>query len=109
MATGEIGQVIPATAWEQAVFVVLFVVFVLYLLNWFSKQQRQWQDFINKRDTDWQAWMDKNETRIAEKIREMSEILERIGNQLSEHDKHVDERIDKAAGSKPTAQRKRTP
>lgn len=44
----------PFTAWEQAVFVVLFIIFVTSLLKWFSKQQKEWQEFIDVQNTRWQ-------------------------------------------------------
>ena len=53
----ELTQTIPYTAWEQAVFVALFVAFVLSLLLWFSKQQGAWQQFISERDNNWQKFL----------------------------------------------------
>jgi len=50
-------NIIPFTAWEQAVFVAIFVVFVIALLRWFSNQQKQWQEFIQSRDTQWQSFL----------------------------------------------------
>jgi hypothetical protein len=52
-----LSNAIPFTAWEQAVFVALFVVFVLSLLAWFSRQQNTWQDFIQARDAAWQKFL----------------------------------------------------
>ena len=37
-------ELIPLTAWQQAAVVCLFIVFVILLLNWFSKQSKNWQD-----------------------------------------------------------------
>lgn len=50
-------NVIPFTAWEQAVFVALFVVIIAILLKWFSSQQGKWNDFITKRDDQWQGFL----------------------------------------------------
>lgn len=47
-------ELIPHTAWEQAVFVVLFIVVVLGILSWASKQQGKWQDFIAQQNNAWQ-------------------------------------------------------
>jgi hypothetical protein len=52
----EISEVIPYSAWQQAVFVVLIIVLVVWLLAWMSKQQQIWQDFIAGRDDKWQAF-----------------------------------------------------
>lgn len=43
-------ETIPFTAWEQAVFVVLFVVLVALLLRWFTKQQKEWQEFTMRQN-----------------------------------------------------------
>jgi hypothetical protein len=52
---------LPYTAWEQAVFVALFVFLVLTLIgllfNWFSKQATSWQKFIQGRDDAWQKFL----------------------------------------------------
>ena len=52
----EISEVIPYSAWQQAVFVVLIIVLVVWLLAWMSKQQKTWQDFIAGRDDQWQLF-----------------------------------------------------
>lgn len=95
--TGE-GVNLPFAAWEQAVFVALFVVFcialVAGLLNWFTRQQNSWQKFIQERDKDWQAWMDRSEARGAEQMAGVVRSLEHLSEKLEEHDRHVDERIE---------------
>jgi len=47
---------IPFTAWEQAVFVVLFITMVIGLLYWFSKQSDKWQKFMFEIDEKWRAF-----------------------------------------------------
>lgn len=47
---------IPFTAWEQAVFVVLFILLVSGLLVWFSKQSDKWQKFMFDIDEKWRAF-----------------------------------------------------
>lgn len=95
--------IIPESAWVQAVFVVLFIVLVIALLNWFSKQQGKWQEFIRDRDSQWQAWMDKAECRTADQLKNIVEALEKLMKNLDEHDNRVDERINNI---KSTRQRK---
>ena len=49
-------ELIPLTAWQQAAVVCLFIVLVILLLNWFSKQSKNWQDFIDKSNEKWRAF-----------------------------------------------------
>lgn len=74
----EVAGVIPFTAWEQAVFYVLLTIFVVYVLTWSSKrdkeqrdhydeerakarafeqaQAEQWQKFIETSNETWRAF-----------------------------------------------------
>jgi len=91
------GVTLPATAWEQGVFVALFVVFCLALIGvlmwWFSKQAKDWQVFIRERDVDWQQWMDRAEDRAAVSMDGVIQTLQRIGDKMDAHDSKVDARI----------------
>ena len=49
-------ELIPITAWQQAAVVCLFIVLVILLLNWFSKQSKNWQDFIDKSNEKWREF-----------------------------------------------------
>lgn len=49
-------EAIPFEAWEQAVFVALFVVFGIGLLTWFGKQSDKWQKFMFDIDDKWRAF-----------------------------------------------------
>ena len=99
---------IPFTAWEQAVFVVLFIVFVLaligLLLKWFgmrddkwqafviardASHQDKWQEFIKARDEQWQRWMGHTDTLTAAALKEMTETLRGLTSEFSEHDKEA--------------------
>ena len=51
-------ELIPMTAWEQAVFVVLFIVLVVVLIRWFSTQQEKWQQFMNDMNASWQRFIE---------------------------------------------------
>lgn len=48
-----VSQAIPFSAWEQAVFVGLFIVLVVMLLGWFTKQSDKWQNFIARMEEQW--------------------------------------------------------
>lgn len=50
------GELIPTIAWEQAVYVCLFIVVLIVLLYWFSKQSKEWQSFIAALDDKWRAF-----------------------------------------------------
>lgn len=91
---------IPMTAWQQAAIVVLFAVFftglVIYLLRWFTSQQKDWQEFIAKRDDDWRAWMDKASCDTTGAMKEVSETLRALAQDLKDHDRRVDQKFDEA-------------
>ena len=50
------GELIPASAWVQAAFVCLFIVLVIVLITWFSKQSDKWQSFIEISNDRWRAF-----------------------------------------------------
>ena len=52
----EVAQIVPFSAWEQSVFVVLFIVLVIGLLYWFTKQSDKWQAFMLEIDEKWRAF-----------------------------------------------------
>jgi len=49
-------ELFPLTAWQQAAIVCLFIVLVILLLNWFSKQSKNWQDFIDRSNEKWREF-----------------------------------------------------
>ena len=60
-------EILPATAWEQAAIIGIFIVFFVYILSWMAKrtnndQQFQssesdkWQRFIAELDEKWRAF-----------------------------------------------------
>lgn len=52
----EVTDIIPFSAWQQAVFVVLLIVLVIWMLTWMSKWHKTWQEFIAERDDKWQSF-----------------------------------------------------
>jgi uncharacterized membrane protein len=50
------GELLPATAWEQAAIIGIFIVFVGILLTWFSKQADKWQKFMFDIDEKWREF-----------------------------------------------------
>ena len=61
------GELLPATAWEQAAIIGIFVVFVGVLLAWFDKQASKWQKFISEIDDKWRKFNkeQRDENRLA--------------------------------------------
>ena len=91
-ASTSIGAV-PFTAWEQAVFVALFIVMVIGLLGWFSKQQGNWQSFISKRDEQWQSWMRETNSQTHDSLEHVTSALEKLSEKIDAHDEKVDRRV----------------
>ena len=59
---------IPAVAWEQAVFLVLFVVFVAGVGAWFRKLSDQWQKTIIELNTYWAEYNEKQKKYSDDKL-----------------------------------------
>ncbi len=100
-------ETIPFTAWEQAVFVVLFIVMVVTLLSWFAKQQKSWQDFMNDQNNrwqksidelnaQWQKWLAEQNVRECASMEKVSASLEKLTERLEEHDDKVESRLNDA-------------
>ena len=62
----EVAEVLPFTAWQQAVFVALFIVFFVGVLAWLTKQSEKWQAFMFQIDDQWRAFnKEQRETNLA--------------------------------------------
>ena len=72
-------ELIPTVAWEQGLFVVLFIVLVVVLLRWFSAQQEKWQKFMNDMNTFWKELTEKQR----QEERETSDNLKKSVGDLS--------------------------
>lgn len=89
-------EAIPFTAWQQAVFVALFIVLVVTLFTFFAKQQVNWQNFIQKRDQQWQDWMKETNCQTADAMERVTEALEKLSQKIDAHDDKVESRINSA-------------
>lgn len=96
-------ELLPDTAWEQAVFVCLFIVLVVLLLNWFSKQQDKWQQFMFGQDEKWRNWLDRANCNTAEAMKGVTDALNAVNtnlhslsDQLDAHDDNAKELVEKA-------------
>ena len=77
MDASNVTGAIPFTAWEQAVFVALFIVMVIALLTWFTKQSEKWQRFIAEIDEKWRQF---NREQRIENNDAMAEVNQSITN-----------------------------
>lgn len=105
-ATG-VAQAIPYTAWQQAVFVVLFIITLVILLSWWSGSQKNWQEFIVKRDDDWHTWMDKANCSTTDAMERVSLALQELTIKIQDHDDKVEERFERAITAVSKAPRKK--
>lgn len=92
---------VPMTAWEQAVIVVLFILFlggvfafIRWLLSWIKTLQREWQEFTAKLNKDWRDWMDEQRTQDRNVLNGINVSVIDLGKKLDLHDQKVDKRID---------------
>ncbi len=101
-------DLIPFSAWQQAVFVVLFIVLVVVLIRWFSTQQEKWQSFMNTMNSSWQNFIEsqrKEERETLDNLKKsvgdlsvvtsslVQEVRE-MRSDLRDHDAVVGSRID---------------
>ena len=122
---------VPFTAWEQSVFVVLFIVLVVVLIKWFSSQQEKWQRFMGEMNRSWQDFIEaqrKEEretldglkksvgditvvtTALVQQVTELRSDVNEINSTLKEHDKSVESRVkDIQDASKSRNTKPRTP
>ncbi len=130
----EVVEAVPYSAWEQAVFVALFVVFVVGILSWFSKQSDKWQKFMFDIDDKWRQFnreqRDSNQQSmncvegslkdlttvtqgLVSEVREMRDDSKAFYESFHAHDLQTKEILDKvAANGKPVTKpspRKATP
>ena len=103
---------VPIVAWQQAVIVVLFALFVGLLLNWFGKQSDKWQKFMFDIDDKWRQFNKEqreennscmadvnagltNLTKVTEglvmEVREMRADSRQFTEDLANHDKQAKE------------------
>jgi len=64
-------MMIPAVAWEQAVFLVLFVVFVAGVGAWFRKLSDQWQKTIIDLNTYWAEYNERQKKYSDDKLTQL--------------------------------------
>ena len=75
---------IPFTAWEQAVFVVLFIVFVIGVLTWFTKQSDKWQNFIARMEEQWRNFNRDQRKENNECMQGLADVIQQLLMQVKE-------------------------
>jgi hypothetical protein len=106
-------QVIPQSAWVQAVFVILFIGFFVYVLRWMSEDKKNTQAFLEKlngewqnstvqRDKEWQRWLEVQNERSNDCMNNVTRILGGVSdnqvkmmNMLESHDDSLEGRVEK--------------
>lgn len=77
------GELIPTIAWEQAVYVSLFIVLIIVLINWFSRQSDKWQEFIEASNDKWrkfsQEQRDDNNCAMGDVQKSLSDLTQVTG------------------------------
>ena len=79
-----VAQAIPFTAWEQAVFVVLFIVFVIGVLTWFTKQSDKWQNFIARMEEQWRMFNRDQRKENNECMQGLADVIQQLLMQVKE-------------------------
>ena len=123
----EVVEAVPYSAWEQAVFVVLLIVFAVALLAWFTKQSDKWQAFIARMEEQWRTFNREQRKENNDCMQGLTDVIQQLLLQIREmrdennsfysnfhaHDLQAKEILDKvAANGKPVtkpAPRKATP
>lgn len=81
-------ETLPTPAWVQAVFVCLFIVLIVYVFRFLSKQTKEFQDFIatwtKQRDEQWQGWLDDQREVDRENLANMKQTLTGQTNAITE-------------------------
>jgi len=83
---------IPIAAWQQAVIVVLFVLFVAgvfafvrWILKFVQALMFQQQQFIVKRDEDWQTYFQERESSFNIRNEEVVKVLRELIDTFQKH------------------------
>jgi len=79
-----VAQSIPFTAWEQAVFVVLFILTVLGLLGWFTKQSDKWQNFIAQMNEQWRTFNRDQRKENNDCMQGLTDVIQQLLMQVKE-------------------------
>ena len=126
------GELLPATAWEQAAIIGIFIVFAIFVFGWLAKSRKEdrqfqaeesdkWQTFIGSLDDKWRAFnkeqREENNCAMADVNASLSNLTNVTGDlarsveemrvDIKAHDKQAKEILDlvKKPAAKPRAKR----
>jgi hypothetical protein len=106
-------SLIPDIAWFDAVFVILFIAFFVYVTRWMTGDKKEnqkfmqdmnkeWQRTITERDKDWQKWLDNQNEKSTDCMNNVTTILKGVSDNqvrmmvlLESHDKSLEPRVEK--------------
>jgi hypothetical protein len=106
-------SLIPDIAWFDAVFVILFIAFFVYVTRWMSGDKKgnqdfmkdmnkEWQKTITERDREWQKWLENQNEKTTGCMSDVTKILKGVSenqvkmmNLLESHDKSIEPRVEK--------------
>lgn len=126
------GELLPATAWEQAAIIGIFIVFAIFVFGWLAKSRKEdrqfqaeesdkWQTFIGSIDDKWRAFnkeqREENNCAMADVNASLSNLTNVTGDlarsveemrvDIKAHDKQAKEILDlvKKPAAKPRAKK----
>jgi hypothetical protein len=126
------GELLPATAWEQAAIIGIFIVFAIFVFGWLAKSRKEdrqfqseesdkWQKFIGSIDDKWRAFnkeqREENNCAMADVNASLSNLTKTTGDlarsveemrvDIKAHDKQAKEILDlvKKPAAKPRTKR----
>ena len=126
------GELLPATAWEQAAIIGIFIVFAVFVFGWLAKSRKEdrqfqaeesdkWQTFIGSLDDKWRAFnkeqREENNCAMADVNASLSNLTNVTGDlarsveemrvDIKAHDKQTKEILDlvKKPAAKPRAKK----
>ena len=89
-------QLIPESAWIQAVFVVLFILLVVYMMERSGRQQSEWQSFMSGENEKWQEFIGDQTASTTVALERVKDCLTQINDSIILHDSKVELKISEA-------------
>ena len=89
-------QLIPESAWIQAVFVVLFILLVVYMMERSGRQQSEWQSFMSGENEKWQEFIGAQTASTTVALERVKDCLTQINDSIILHDAKVELKITEA-------------
>ncbi len=75
------------------------IIVVILFLKYLQKRDEEWQTQMQKRDDQWQAFFSKISAANTTETQHLTDAIDRLAVQLTEHDRAVQPRIDDAVNN----------